>query len=162
MKKIGAMITLFVFFTLPLFGADGSSGCGPGWYVLKDQSLLSSFGRVITNGALAPFVTLGMTFGTSNCTKHSIVMEDKQELQFVTSHFDQLKVEIAQGHGQYLENFSSLLGCSEEASFLLSVSLQKNYSQIYSKEAPQAVLDSILNLVKQNSDLKMSCAPGRA
>ena len=50
---------------------DGSSGCGPAWYVFKENTILSSSLRGTTNGTLWPVVTIGMTFGTSNCANHT-------------------------------------------------------------------------------------------
>lgn len=159
MKKIMGCV-LFVFLANPvsLSAADSSSGCGPAWYILKDQSLLSSSARAITNGALYPLVTLGMTFGTSNCTKHSIVLEEKQQEQFISAHFDQLKIEIAQGHGNYLENFSGLLGCNESTKPILSQSLKQNFSQIYQDTQDSAMVwGRIQHLVKSQQELESGC-----
>ena len=91
-------LILFILATVisgTAYGADGSSGCGPGWYILKDNSLVSSALRATTNGILVPVVTLGMTFGTSNCSKHKIVKKEKESLHFVTMNYFELKA------GQY-------------------------------------------------------------
>ena len=58
MKKI-ILIVLVAMFSTQLLAADGSSGCGPGWYVTKKNSLLSSAIRATTNAILIPTVTLG-------------------------------------------------------------------------------------------------------
>jgi hypothetical protein len=49
MKVIHEKIFAFMFCiaTKAIQAQDSSSGCGPGWYVLKDNSLLSSSGRVL-------------------------------------------------------------------------------------------------------------------
>jgi hypothetical protein len=83
-----------------LRAADGSSGCGPGWYILKKNSMLSSVGRFITNTALFPLSTLGMTLGTSNCSKHSLVEEHKRSLHFATLSYDLLRQDMARGSGR--------------------------------------------------------------
>ena len=68
MKK--CLISLAILFSINAMAKDGSSGCGPGWYLLKKNSILSSSLRVTTNGIFFPTTTLGMTIGTSNCSKH--------------------------------------------------------------------------------------------
>ena len=79
---------------------SSSNGCGPGWYVFKDTSLVSSSLRTITNAALFPSATVGMTFGTSNCAKHKIVEErDRESVKFATLAYHDLMIQTAQGHG---------------------------------------------------------------
>ena len=47
MKKV--LIALFFLnFSLVSFAKDGSSGCGPGWYIAKDKSILSFALRATT------------------------------------------------------------------------------------------------------------------
>jgi hypothetical protein len=141
-------------------GMDGSSGCGPAWYVLKVESLLSSFGRSLTNGILSPIVTLGMTFGTSNCAKHSIVLENKQSLEFISSNYEQLKVDVALGHGSYLDQFSGLMGCDGASAKVLSHTLQGHFNAIFSETGSQdasVTLDKIKGVMNAQRDLQTQC-----
>ena len=106
---------------------DGSSGCGPAWYVFKENSILSSFARALTNGTLSPVVTIGMTFGTSNCAKHNLVMQDQDSLLFASRSFDVLRQDIARGQGEYLDAYLASFDCQPLVRPGLSGSLQKAF-----------------------------------
>lgn len=112
-----ALLAIFssIMFQPSAFAADGSSGCGPAWFIMKDNSILSSALRLTTNGILFPFVTLGMTFGTSNCTKHRIVKTEQESLYFATQNYYEIKGEMARGQGEYLSAFASTIGCPSSA-----------------------------------------------
>ena len=110
-----SIIIVFVtLFSLSAIAKDSSSGCGPAWYILKKKSILSSALRITTNGILFPFVTLGMTFGTSNCTKHSLVKTEQKTLYFVTQNYFELKGETAKGKGDFLTAYGKTIGCNSE------------------------------------------------
>lgn len=115
MKLWIASITLALF-SSGAMAADGSSGCGPGWYLFKDNSLVSSALRATTNNFLFPVVTFGMTTGTSNCTKHQIVMKEKESLHFVTHNYPEVQVDIAKGEGEYLRSLATTIGCPDRKS----------------------------------------------
>jgi hypothetical protein len=109
--------------------ADGSSGCGVGWYILKENSLLSSSSRNVTNAVLPN--TFSMTSGTSNCAKHSIVQNDKKGLHFVESNADSLEINIAAGEGQFVEGFAFALGCAPEVMPQFAGALQSRYKELF-------------------------------
>lgn len=115
MKKIFLVCCLLTFSSLAPkgFAADGSSGCGPAWYILKENSLLSSVGRYITNWFLFPVSTLGMTFGTSNCSAHKLVDHSKKSLHFATKSLDILRHDLVKGQGVHGTNFIATFGCYE-------------------------------------------------
>ena len=121
--------------TMPAMGKDGSSGCGPGWYVLKKNSLVSSVGRLITNGILLPISTLGMTFGTSNCSKHSIVQADKRSLHIAENTLPLLKQDIARGHGTYLNAYIDTFNCNFQIGPKIGIELRKSMSQLNSSNS---------------------------
>lgn len=139
-RLFGFFITLLalssIFLAEEVKAIDGSSGCGPGWYVLKDNSMLSSALRATTNGILFPSSTIGMTFGTSNCTKHSLVLKEKESLYFITQNFYDLQNQISQGKGEYLQAFADVVGCrgSSENFNYLSNALQREYHSIYNDD----------------------------
>ena len=111
--------------------SDGSSGCGPGWYIFKETSLVSSAFRATTNGILVPVVTLGMTFGTSNCTQHKIVLKEKESLYFATQNHFELKTDIAKGGGEYLSAFATTIGCPASAQGRFNEKMRSGYSRVY-------------------------------
>lgn len=153
------ILSILVIFSTLSFARDGSSGCGPGWYVLKDNSLLSSSLRFTTNGLLVPSVTLGMTFGTSNCTKHSIVKLEKERTKFVTENYFELASDIAKGKGEYLLAYGELLGCKRSGLESLSKKLQGKFSSLFSFEKVDAnrVVKKTYRVILSDEKLVNSC-----
>ncbi len=153
LKKIITLIS-FTLIISNVQAADSSSGCGLGWAVFKDNSLISSALRATTNGIFLN--TVAMTFGTSGCARHSIVMNDKKTLHFTEANHNELKVEVAQGSGEHLSGLSHLMGCSSDA---FSATLQKNYSQVFTKEniSPRELVNNIQAQVVSDETLARSC-----
>lgn len=156
-------VVFVVFFTLglslPASAKDGSSGCGPGWYFLKERTFVSSFLRLTTNALLSPLVTLGMTFGTSNCSKHGLVNHDKKSLHLVTMTFDQLRQEVAMGQGEFLEAYRLTFGCAQSAQLPFRKSLQENFEKIFSDKAtPDDIVGRTRMILQNNAELSGSCA----
>lgn len=162
-KKFGLMLIV-----ASLFGysgaqaADGSSGCGPGWYVFKDNSLFSSALRATTNGVLFPVTTIGMTVGTSNCTKHKIVLKEQESLHFATMNYFELKSAIVKGEGEYLSAFANTMGCPMQAQGRLNQQLRSNYDQLYPSNQiqPENVLTEVYKAILSDSDLTQQCSLG--
>ncbi|MCO4792212.1 MAG: DUF3015 family protein [Bacteriovoracaceae bacterium] len=123
------------------FAKDSSSGCGAGWYILKKNSLVSSSLRATTNAMLLN--TLGMTFGTSNCSQHSIVKTEKEAIHFAEANHHQLMLDISRGSGEYLSAFNEILGCKMDK---FAPSLQGSFDKIYKGDNENAVevLDKII------------------
>jgi hypothetical protein len=143
----------------PLKAADGSSGCGPAWYVLKENSLLSSFGRLVTNGFLTPFVSLGMTFGTSNCAKHNLVQKDQSSLDFAEKTFDLLRQDLARGEGDYLAGYMSTFGCSAQVTPLLTDDLRRAFARgLYASEEPVDLVITTRSLILASATREALCS----
>lgn len=155
MLKFIVLVSLFLSFNL--FAADGSSGCGPGWYILKENSLVSSSLRATTNGIFAPTTTIGMTLGTSNCSKHKIVLNEKKSLHFVTHNMPELMAEVSKGNGEYLSAFNETLGCNAKASAELKNKLKENYQSIFESDDAQKVLGNIYKTIFNNKKLAQDC-----
>lgn len=138
--KLFLLATLFVS-TTAVMAKDGSSGCGAGWYIFKKNSLVSSSLRATTNALLLN--TVGMTFGTSNCSQHSIVKTEKEAIYFAEANQNQLMLDISRGEGEYLSAFSEIVGCKKD---FLGKSLQKSFDKIYLEESDDSVkiLDRIV------------------
>jgi hypothetical protein len=142
------------------FAADGSSGCGPGWYVFNENSLVSSSLRATTNGLLFPVVTIGMTFGTSNCTKHKIVLKEKESLHFATMNYYELQAEVAKGSGQYLSAFATTMGCNPSAQPRLIQHLKNNYQEIFQTGSPnpEKALEGVYKTIFRDRELTNKCS----
>lgn len=154
------VVFFFLFLSKFAMAADGSSGCGPGWFILKENSILSSALRATTNGILFPVTTIGMTVGTSNCTKHKIVLKEKESLHFVTHNYFELKSQVAMGSGTHISALSQTMGCSDVSDQALSQSLKKSYSNIFedsNSSNPEKALTEIFKVILRNPDLAKKC-----
>jgi hypothetical protein len=156
--KMGLSVLLLVC-GKHLMAMDGSSGCGPGWYLLKDNSLVSSSLRNTTN-AVVPVATSGMTSGTSNCTKHSIVKTEEQSRHFVTHNYFEIKTEAAKGRGEYMTSLAQVIGCDSSVHKHFQNSLQKNFLKIFplGKVQPDESLKEIYNTILSDDQLIQKCS----
>ncbi|MFN8845688.1 MAG: DUF3015 family protein [Bdellovibrionales bacterium] len=157
-KSFFALIVMLLANTS--YSADGSSGCGPGWYILTENSLVSSSLRSTTNGMLAPVATIGMTFGTSKCTKHKIVLKEKESLYFVEQNYYELKTQAAQGGGAYVTALAQTMGCATGAEVPLSQELQKSYNTVFPatpSPQPDSSLIEVYKIILQSPVLSQKC-----
>ena len=164
MKKFILFGVLATFLCLPSIGQamDGSSGCGPGWYVLKDDSLVSSVLRALTNDILFPVSTIGMTFGTSNCTQHKIVLKEQESLHFATMNYHEIKAESARGGGVYLSAFSDTIGCGKAHRADFSRKVQSHFDQVFpgGNQQPAQMLEEVYKVILLDPTLVQSCSLG--
>lgn len=161
MRKLLFLFTLaFATNAGTVYAADGSSGCGPGWYIFKENSLLSSALRATTNGMLFPVVTIGMTFGTSNCTRHKLVLKEKESLYFATQNHFELKTDMAKGSGEYLNAFAATVGCPARALPRLSGKLRANFKRTYfpAEVNPEKTVIETFKVILSDPDLTRQCS----
>lgn len=153
------ILALVTLFSLSTFAKDGSSGCGPGWFIMKKNSLVSSALRVTTNGILFPFVTLGMTFGTSNCSKHSIVKTEKKSLYFVTQNYFELKGDIAKGNGDFLTAYAKTIGCQSQDYKYFSQKMKGKFDKVFKDQVNnEEVLLETYKVILTDPVLVKSCS----
>lgn len=159
---VGAWLMILSGFSPKVWAADGSSGCGVSWYIIKENSLLSSAGRFITNWVLWPISSLGMTFGTSNCAKHSLVEQNKKSLHFATKSLDVIRHDLAKGSGVHSSNFVATFGCYETVRPLViqrvREELQRNPVVLESPELPALLVMITQKAIHQEPYLAMQCA----
>lgn len=160
MKRILSFIAISVcLLGTQSYATDGSSGCGPGWYLLKDNSLVSSAFRATTNGILFPVTTIGMTVGTSNCSQHKLVKKEMESLHFATMNYFELKGEVAKGSGTYLAAFAETMGCDSKSQELLNSELKNNYKSLFpaGKPNPENTLLEVYKTIFRNENLTRQC-----
>ncbi|MFN3454919.1 MAG: DUF3015 family protein [Pseudobdellovibrio sp.] len=104
---------LFLGFT-SLALAAGDAGCGLGSMIITKNSKLLQLIAGTTNVSTGT-QTLGITFGTSNCSANGIVQKDKQIQYFVEVNQSELTREMAQGHGEKLSTLAALNGCTSDS-----------------------------------------------
>lgn len=146
-------------FSATVFAADGSSGCGPAWYIFKDNSLLSSSSRAVTNNFLSPVVTFGMTSGTSNCAKHSFVQEDQQSLHLAAHSLDTLRQDIARGDGPHLSAYIDTFGCGSNVKASLAQELQKAFAKSPELiDDASSIVKTTEGIIANHPELKGACS----
>jgi len=154
MKNI--IIGLIAILSTAAFAGDSSSGCGMGWEVAKDQSLLSSATRSIVNATFSS--TIAMTLGTSGCAKHSIVQNEAKGIHFAEANLNQLAIEMARGNGEYVTSFSEVFGCQNSRAFGSMV--QANYETVLPTEKTSGVelYNNVKAQIKNNAALSATCS----
>lgn len=98
--RMKLVATLFFLVSFNLHAASGDTslgGCGLGWKVAPQHSMISITTRGTTNVWTSSF---GTTSGTSGCARHGIVMRQKMEEHFSETNMDALLAEIPQGQGE--------------------------------------------------------------
>ena len=156
MKKTLVLFCLLI--SSLAFGRDGSSGCGPGWYVLQENSIISSALRATTNAFFFPTTTIGMTLGTSNCTQHKLVLNEKRSLHFVTHNLYELKSQAAQGEGEYLQAFAEVVGCQKSQTQLLKKTIQSKHQNVFQHSTPEKVLEQVFIEIISSPELSRACS----
>jgi hypothetical protein len=167
-KRVGVLVGAILLGVSNLsLASDGSSGCGAGWYLFKKNSLVSSFSRTITNATFSN--TIGMTFGTSNCQRHDIVLQEKMGTYYAEANLDQIQVESALGEGEHLNQFSYALGCDWEVAPRLQDKMRENYQTLFptsvsattpSSQAEKAshVVRKVKGLMREDRILMSRCS----
>lgn len=153
MKKISLFIAALTLTSFSAFAVDrhDSDGCGLGWQITKKHTLLATITRGTTNVFVPP--SFGMTSGSLNCQKHSIVKADKIQMFYTEANFENLVAEMAQGQGDFLIGYASTFGCKNKSDF--SKLLQKNYKEIVTPDSnPSSLLAATKNIIHTSA---LSC-----
>ena len=150
------IIALFALLSASMaFAADSSSGCGMGWQVAKDNSLVSSFTRGVINGTFSN--TIAMTLGTSGCAKHSIVYNEMKGIHFVESNKNELAIDMAKGNGEYVTGLAQVFGCQNTKAFGSMV--QNKYESVLPSENISGVelYNNVKNEIRKDTTLSQTC-----
>ena len=153
------MVAVIVGAQIQLAAAeDSSSGCGLGWQVSQKNSLLSSAVRTTTDIVLPN--TFSMTFGTSGCAQHSIVKNDEKAVIYAVNNYDSIVVEMAAGHGEFLQGFAEALGCTDAAYTKFGSFTQSRYKKIVDDANQDGInLYRAVRTELESSDLSDQCVP---
>lgn len=147
MKKL-AIVAALALLPFSAFAADTGDGCGIGWEVTKERTLIATTTRATTNAFVPP--TFGMTSGTIGCEQHAVAMNDQAAATYAYTNFDSLKSEMAVGQGENLEAFAQTLGCSASH---LGQATKANYGDIYKSgnTSPAEMFNNVKKMIKKDS-----------
>jgi hypothetical protein len=99
-----------------------------------------------------------MTLGTSNCTQHKLVLNEKRNLHFVTHNLYELKSQAAQGEGEYLQAFAEVVGCQKSQTQLLKKTIQAKHQNVFQHATPEKVLEQVFIEIISSPDLARACS----
>lgn len=138
--------------------ADSSVGCGLGSMIFKENSLLSSSARVTTNQI---FLTqyLGVTSGTSGCSRHDIVMNEQSHVHFAEVNLKSLSIDMARGNGEYLASFAKTLGCDDNSLPHLGEVTRNSFERIFTSSKTDAgqMMTNLGKTLRADSALSHQC-----
>ena len=122
------------------------AGCGLGTFVFKENDKMQVLAAT-TNGTSGS-QTFGITTGTSNCKPGKDAATAEQRV-FIEANLASLEKEAAQGQGEHLMAFASLLGC-EQSDF--AANSQQNFTNLYGDLSPEVILERHHNLFQERCE----------
>lgn len=105
---------------------DTFDGCGLGWEVTDQKTMIATTTRATTNAFVPP--TFGMTTGTLGCNKFDgFASNEKQNVEYVAKNFDAIRSQLAVGAGEYVDATAQSFNCN---STTFGSHIQTNYNNI--------------------------------
>ena len=136
--------------------AYGTAGCGLGSMAFGDDPGMMQVLAATTNG-LSGNQTFGITSGTSNCAADSGTASIDQQA-FIKVNYASLVRDAAEGKGEYLSAFATLLGCNTTAHETFFTMTQTKHDMLFKAEtAPLDTLTTIKGAMAQDTLLAAQC-----
>ncbi len=142
-RKLVIAVVMVVFGLIPMsaaladIGTDDGPGCGLGklaWESAQGKrKIVQQILAATTNGTFGS-QTFGISSGTSGCTNDGVVKNDQKVPVFASVNFENLKQEMAQGHGEYLASLATLLGVPMDRRSDFFALMQEKYATIFKSE----------------------------
>lgn len=102
------MTVLMAVPALSSAGVHRMAGCGFGEMMVDKDETGPQILAATLNGIGSQ--TIGISLGTSGCTKSGKVVKGKETMAFTEANFPSLKRDMAAGQGQFLDTLASLYG----------------------------------------------------
>jgi hypothetical protein len=137
--------------------SDTGPGCGLGkvaWegsgadpQAIGPQLLMST-----TNNTILPWQAFGITTGIFGCENNGKLWAEKKTFMFANANFEDISQEMAQGYGEHLISFATLMGIPEEQhQEFLSLTQQKYATLLQNGESsPVAIIKTLNDFVSTN------------
>lgn len=131
----------------------GPAGCGLGSMIFSPDSGFTQIFAATTNGTSGN-QTFGITSGTSNCDTGPGSTDTAKV--FVETNRVALAKDISRGRGETITSLTELAGCNDSRA--VGQKLQKSFKTIFpsASVSDQAVSESVVNVLKQDSALSCS------
>jgi hypothetical protein len=143
-------ITSLLVGTVPAFalavGNHPMAGCGLGYLLLGNHNQTKP-GQILaaTTNDTYGIQTFGIISGTSGCTEDGAVKLVRQTEVYAEVNFDSLRREMAEGHGEFVETFATLLGATDATRPALLKFFQAHYQTLF--PSPATPPDQMLQIL---------------
>lgn len=154
MRHASILLVLFLF-SVQVFSADRSRGCGLGTLAAPKKTLVSTTTAEIIDGFSMPTRPFAITSGTSGCAKHDLVKNEIRVEHFVAINMEVLKMEIARGHGERIAALSHMVGCPDSYLNVFAQNLKRNYADFVEVTNPHEMTDAVYQSLIKNNNLKV-------
>lgn len=129
MKKI-VIGTLLLTAASGAFAENKGPGCGWGSMLFEGDSGVGSHVMGATTNASSGNATFGMSSGTNGCDASTTIHYGGTSL-FAQNNMDSLSRDIAQGDGETLSTYASIMNIQPQDIAHFKSTLQENYAVIY-------------------------------
>ncbi|MCI0427505.1 MAG: DUF3015 domain-containing protein [Nitrospiraceae bacterium] len=127
---------------------DTGPGCGLGklaWGDYKGQKEIAPQVMMATTNGTFGSQTFGISSGTSGCSNDGKIMGEHKTTMFAQLNFESLSQEMAQGQGEHLASFATLMGVPAEHQAAFFAMTQERYTSLVKtgEASPVAMVKAI-------------------
>ena len=131
----------------------GRAGCGLGSIIMGPDG-----NQTLAYTSNMDYIQpIGISAGTSNCLPDDQASALFEQEKFIQANLASLSKEMAQGNGDTLKAYASVLGCPKTVFGDFASQMQKSYGDIFSAPGSLAVLDATKDEAKANPVLAQQC-----
>lgn len=148
-----SLMPLYVFASAP----GGSDSCGLGWQVTEKKTWIGTTTRGTTNSFVPP--TFGMTSGTIGCDQHPIAKNHPEAATYVATNFDTLSVQMAAGHGEYIQGLAKAMGCDDSVLPAFGSMTRTHYKELTQDiQSGVELFENVQTQIQNNAALAAHCS----
>ena len=122
--------------------AAGGNGCGWGNMLFEGQRGMAPHFLATTTNGTSGNATFGMTSGTNGCDTSVKLGYGGRSMLAMTGMLDNIAEDMAQGQGEALDAYATLLGVEKADRAHFAKITQENFAQIFS--APDGTGEQVL------------------
>ncbi|WP_263140460.1 DUF3015 domain-containing protein [Pseudomonas sp. RIT-PI-AD] len=122
--------------------AAGGNGCGWGNMLFEGQRGLAPHFLATTTNGTSGNATFGMTSGTNGCDTNGKLGYNGRSMLAMNGMLDNIAEDMAQGRGEALDAYATLLGIEKGDRAHFAQVAQQNFGDIFS--APDVTGDQVL------------------
>jgi hypothetical protein len=133
------------------------SGCGLGSMLIPSNVAWKQVFAATTNGTFGN-QTFGISTGTLGCESGGLGKSAMARQNFVAANYRDLSREMAAGGGEYVASLSSLMGCSNPATFAKFT--QSKYQTLFpsADTQPAKMLQTLQSEMSKDATMSASCS----